>query len=408
VEPNEPLKDGAGTTTGRAGSRFKYLVMGELALSMTLLMGASLVSKGTRNIAEYDFGYDARPLLGAQFGTGARVPGSSVPAANIVADRIRAVPGVLGAAAVGHLGAENFTAISDLTVEGGDGIRLNDGYFDADAGFFRTLGLPISQGRDFVEGDRAGEGAAIINAAAAKALFPHGGAIGRRVKMGDFKSARPWVRVVGIVNTMRFSFHGNDRDYDEEPMIVTSTPAAARAEFWQLVIRPARGARGVESAVRKELKMQMPPGAYFTVGLWLPQYAAVLRAHEFVSSVFRMLAAASLLLGAAGLFSVLSYVVGQRNREFAVRMALGADRPAVVRLVLRGALELSIGGAAVGAFMGMWTGSLLSAFLTNVAPTDVGALVTAELFLVSVTTLASLVPALRASRANPVDVLRAS
>jgi ABC-type antimicrobial peptide transport system permease subunit len=117
---------------------------------------------------------------------------------------------------------------------------------------------------------------------------------------------------------------------------------------------------------------------------------------------------ASLLLGAAGLFSVMSYSVGQRLREFAVRQALGASPHDVLRLVMRGALELALGGTAFGALLSFWASAGISTVLFGVKNTDPVALVIAEVTLLAVTMAAALVPALRAMRADPVEVLRAT
>ena len=129
---------------------------------------------------------------------------------------------------------------------------------------------------------------------------------------------------------------------------------------------------------------------------------------EFTAKVFIGLGVASLILASAGLFSVLSYSVGQRMREFAVRVALGADRNDVIGLVLRDGVVMALGGTAIGAVFGMWAGFLLNSFLWGVYPADAGALVVAEVILFAVTMASCIAPALRATRADPLEILRAT
>jgi ABC-type antimicrobial peptide transport system permease subunit len=141
---------------------------------------------------------------------------------------------------------------------------------------------------------------------------------------------------------------------------------------------------------------------------WVDGYESFLAAREFVGGIFATLGLASLILATAGLFGVLAYVVNQRMREFAVRVALGASRRNVVRLVLHDSLVMALGGTAAGAFAAFFFGGLFAGrWLWGMPSIDAIALVTAEAILLIVTFTASLLPALRAARANPVDVLRA-
>jgi ABC-type antimicrobial peptide transport system permease subunit len=140
--------------------------------------------------------------------------------------------------------------------------------------------------------------------------------------------------------------------------------------------------------------------------IWSYQQAVELR--RFVSGVFVIVGFASLLLGAAGLLSVVSYAVSRRMREFAVRISLGARRRDVVRMVLRDGFELTLAGTALGAPLALWTGRLLNDLLYTIHWADAVALVVAEAVLLLTTGVALVLPALRASRANPVEILRAN
>jgi putative ABC transport system permease protein len=203
-----------------------------------------------------------------------------------------------------------------------------------------------------------------------------------------------------------FSFHEDPDDHGDS-LVFAYLPRDPLG-FSQLTVRQRPGSRAVSFAIQRRIRDALGSSGRVNVSPMLAGYDQMLQGRYFVAGVFALLGAASLALAAAGLFSVLAFAVGQRMREFAVRIALGAQSADVLRLVLRDGLELALGGTAFGAIGGMWAGSLLTKVLYDVNPTDVTAIVTAEVILLAVTLLASAVPALRAMKADPVVVLRAS
>jgi putative ABC transport system permease protein len=401
--------------------RFRVLVIAELALSMTLLMGSSLIAKATRNVANFDFGYDARPLFIASANLNVRpnIANHTADSLNAVGrrpqitdaqfnaalERVRAIKGVTSASLISGGLPERSTVSSDESRGRASALNLRI-YLNVGPGFMKTLGVPIIEGRDFVEGDRAGRGGIILDSIAARQLFPNGGAIGRLVKLGDEASKRPWLQVVGVARPaiLRFPM---DADYEVEPQVYASVPLEPTGST-DILVRPSDMRLGTVLATQRILSDQFPPNSFVHTARWLLGYESALSARRFTASIFVGLAIASLALAAAGLFSVLSYSVGQRTREFAVRVALGANRTDVVRLVLRDGLAMALGGTAAGAFLGVWAGSLLNRFLWNVSPWDAGALMLAEVILLGVTMTSCFVPALRATRADPLAVLRAT
>ncbi len=313
VDPGEPLKDGAGTTTGRSHSNFRPLIISELALSMVLLTGASLMTKATRTIADYDFGYDARPLISAQFGLHLRRDSVTSPAASMLLvqnafDRVKALPGVVSATMARAGAADNLVAVSDRTTEGGASLPLIHGYHNVNAGFFATLGIPIVRGRDFAEGDRENGGAIILDQSAAKILFPHDDPVGRLVKLGDLDSGRPWVRVIGVARDASLAFR-DDPDLDHEPALYASV-VDSQYTSGTIIIRPERGAQTVTTMAGRAMRGVFPARSYVSAGPYIANYAYILRSRTFLASVFAALGAVSIILAAVGLFSVLSYVVG--------------------------------------------------------------------------------------------------
>jgi ABC-type antimicrobial peptide transport system permease subunit len=275
--------------------------------------------------------------------------------------------------------------------------------------YFRTLGYSFAEGRDFQEGDARGTGAAILDERTARKLFPHESAIGRTLKLGDLASHQPWLTVVGIVRNKTVGFNPfPEQGVDTSEVLFVSVPDTARNTGTNFAIRTAPGALGVRVAVSRALASVLPARSFTRVVPWTETYDAQLSEERFLTLVFSLLGAASLALGAAGLFSVVSYIASQRMREFAVRVALGATRENLARLVLSEALLMALGGTAIGAGLGMWAGFMIWDKMYGVYPVDVTSLVAAELTLLVVTMLACLVPALRATRADPVSVMRAT
>ncbi len=422
ISPSEPLKESSGTTTGRPGSRFRVLVVAEIALSMVLLMGSSLIAKATRNVSNFDFGYDARPLFVATSGVtirpdaaarsvdsinaaGKRRPQMTETQFNAALNRVRGLKGVVDAAVFSYGVNEKFAVISDESRSGANQLSIRQ-YLNVGDGFMKTLGLRIMEGRDFVEGDRAGRGGVILDQLAAKQLFPHGSAIGRLVKLGDESSKRPWLPVVGVAHSAILKFP-HDAYIEEEPQVFASLPVDESATF-TVMVRPRGNPIGPMLETQHVLKDQFPPKSYVHTQYWLDDYEELLAVRQFTASIFIGLGLASLALAAAGLFSVLSYSVGQRMREFAVRVALGANRNDVMKLVLSDGLVMALGGTAIGAIFGMWAGYLLESFLFGVSPVDATALVIAEGTLFAVTMASCFAPALRATRADPLVILRAT
>ncbi|HLA89760.1 MAG TPA: FtsX-like permease family protein [Gemmatimonadaceae bacterium] len=415
THPAEPLKDNAGTTTGRAGSRFRALVVAELAMSMVLLVGASLIVKATQRAASFIIGFDPKPLLAGQIYVRAptdtmaqRYRWSAKPVDEVqgALDRIRAVPGITDVAMRGSGRPDSNQIVSDeLLVRGS--FLFTRGYSVVGPRYFDTMGIRLKAGRDFTESDALGPGAVILDEVAVRELFPYGGALGRLVKLGDRTSTRPWVPVIGIAPTIQEWLPEDPDMLRRDPQIYSIEPQG-RQRGWSFIARQSRAAPDIAVTIRRKLQDALPPRSYVSVTPFTRDIEEQLRPRRFLSGVFVLLGAVSLLMASAGLFAVLSYSVGERMREFAVRIALGARRSDILRLVLRDGLELALGGTALGAFGGMWAGQLLSKWLFGVHPADVVALVTAEAILVAVTMASCVAPAIRARQANPVDVLRAT
>lgn len=410
TDPAGTLKDSSGGSTGRARTQFRWLVIAELAMSMALMVGASLMLKSVVLMARYDFGVDTDRLITAHaysFG----LPRTAQPAeyAQIGRDalaRLRTTPGVETAAMVSSCVFDHPMVTTDRTVEGAQAATLPQ-CLNVSSQYLGTVGYAIVAGRDFEDGDVLGAGAAILDERTAHALFPHDNPIGRTLKLGNLASHKAWLPVVGIVRNRSVGFNPfPERGADTTQTIFVSTPDSTR-DAHDFVIRTAAGAHNVRVAVAHTLHDVLPRRAFTHIAPWTETYDRQLAEERFLTIIFSLLGATSLLLGAAGLFSVVSYITGQRMREFAVRVALGATRDNVAGLVLREAFLMALGGTAIGAGLGMWGGFLIWDKMYGVYPVDVTALLAAEVTLVVVTMAGCLAPALRATKANPVEVMRA-
>ena len=425
IAPAEPLKDSSGTTTGRPGRRFQTLIVAELALAMVLLFGASLITKSAGAVAAYDFGYDARSL--AQVATSIQVLRTRAAAAEaihpdartvrlgrptvaheelqLIADRLRVLPGVQAAAWTVSDRADRSIVISDATYAL-DSILYKPTILNVGPGFLDVLGLPIIAGRDFTDADRTGNGAVILDEAGARRLFPEGNAVGRLVKLGHGQSPAPWVPVIGIARNAVHQLPAYP-EIEPEPTVYVSRGRAVLAGL-RFVVRPDRSVSDVRPVIGQTVRELLPPGSSVSTSRWVTAYDRTLQSRRYTAGIFSTLGIASLILATAGLFGVLSYSVSQRMREFAVRVALGAQRKHVMRLVLRDGLVMALGGTGIGAGIGMYAAFVVYEWLWGVYPVDATALVVAEAVLLAVTMAAAALPALRATRANPVEVMRAT
>jgi putative ABC transport system permease protein len=407
VSLDEPLKDGAGTT-GRARHRYSALVIAEVALALVLVMGAGLLRKVAGRLASEEFSFPARQLLRA----GLSAPTDRRAAARdrldfqlrVVAG-VRSVPGVIDAAALTGARAPGGAVTAELT---GGGTRLVTvpSLNVVTPSYLRTVGLPIVDGRDFVDGDLGGGGVAIVNEAASALLYPRDRAVGHMLKLGGEGSQAPWVPIVGVC---RVATSWLPEEPGQMPPDVYVVRATAAGGGFTLLVRTAANHPRIAVAVTRRLHELIPGKILQFQGVvpYLDAYEADLAARFFLARLFVIIGSFALALAAVGLYGVLAYAVSTRRREFGVRVALGAGRGDLISLVLNDALVMVLAGIGVGAFVAFGASGFLGQVLADVAPTDAGTLIGTEVVLMVAATTASLAPALRAMRADPLEIMRA-
>jgi putative ABC transport system permease protein len=404
---SDAMKDGGGASTGRRGRVYRLVTVGEIAVALVVMIAATFALDVWRHEAHPIFGYDAEHVLSASV-----QPRRSCDSLNgrqqfwlDMSHRAAAVGGVRNAAAF----ATEFPMSNQITSDQpgsriqivlGRGMSL--GFTATTPDYFRVYGFPIVAGRDFEPGDAEGAGAAIVNRALAAKLWPFMSPVGRLLKLGPAASGAPWLKVVGVVGPQMTS---PDSAYDGTPLltVVRALDCRAATVAVRTTIPPARASAAVYQVVRAAV----PAGGVVTE-FRSPQgeYDEGLRVARLTTLLFVAFGVFAVLLSAVGVYGVLGYAVGQRLREFAMRSALGARTPDIAHIVVREAMEMVLGGTALGA-----TGALvvaLPAFEAAHGAEGAVALVVAEAVVMIASLAACIVPIRRAVRADPVELLRST
>jgi putative ABC transport system permease protein len=402
------LKDArSGGATRRDTRARRALVAVELALAVTLVLSAGLLLRSFRTLSAWDPGFDYDRILTFQV----FAPDSRYESEEALADlyrrarqRLEAIPGVegVGSASAGPLfgGSDGATP---FLIRGAAEVPLQDAprvrWYDAGPGYFPTLGMETIVGRNLREEDRVGSTpTALVNEAMARRYWPDGSPVGVRLSLPQWGTE---VDVVGVVPDLRPFLPG---EAVEPAVYVSNRQRVRRATFFILRTEgdPATLAPAVRAAMA-ELDPEMEPSRVTPLTENLADRLVAPRFNALLVSVFAIIA---LVLGAAGVYGVVAYAVALRTREFGIRMALGAARDEILRSVLRDGLRPLFAGLVAGLAGALLFTRLLEGLLHGVQPTDPGALLGTVLVLGTTALVASAVPALRASRTDPVVALR--
>jgi putative ABC transport system permease protein len=409
VDVNESLKQGAGraVTRGTTGRIRSGLVIAEIALSVVLLTGAGLLMKSFVALHNVALGFRPERVL---------VMSSSVPASGLEGARratrlyktllsdLSTLPGVLGAGATmatpGHVESNGGYWIDHLPNE--LSVTAPNAVFSVVApGTFGTLGIPLPRGRDFNDGDTyEAPFTAVINEALARTSFSGQDPMGRVIYCG-FDSLKP-MRIVGVVGNVRQ--YGPAREpipeiympYEQHPRPATDL---------SILVRTATEPQTVEGMMRRKVRQLSPdvPVKFTTMEASVSENVAAPRFRTLLLGIFAGLA---VCLAMAGVYGVMAYVVGQRSNELGVRMALGASRGDVLRLVLRQGLGLAALGLLLGLIGALAVSRVLSSMLFEVKPGDPMIYASVAILLALVTLMASYIPARRATKLDPLVALR--
>ena len=415
TDPAEPMKESAGTTTGRIRDRYNPLIIVEVALSTALLMSAALFIIYVARMAIFDFRYAAKRLVVAGINANGKTAATDTDVERFYTDllaRSRQLPGARAAATMRSERPDGPTVLGEQGKSGERWMNLIN-YSVVSPDFLRTFGITVTKGRDFAPGDaNAATGVVIVDEKAAARLWPDlRTPVGRMIKFGRAESKRPWLRVIGVAHAVDL-LPRRDTDLPPEPSIYVVYGHDVARQRDLLVqsdgVGGDRGRADLAVAVRREIQAVAPTMGLPKVRAWLDSYENVRSASAFMASLFAALGTFGLALCALGLYGVLAYAVSRRLRELAVRIALGARRRDVARLVLHDAAVTALAGVGVGAFVALWVTRAISELLSNVGYADVAALLVAEGILFAVAVAACAGPVRQAIRADPGQILRAS
>jgi putative ABC transport system permease protein len=405
---HDALKAGAlSTSHSRRSDRVRsLLVVTEMALSATLIVGATLLVRSVRNLQHTDLGYQPHGLYAAQLKLPASrytTPASKRAFVNAMTERLRNVRGVHSVALSALApGSRSFSVgvfeIQGETVPSDQGTSFTDGN-DVDQAYFRTMGIPLLAGTLFTDTSTAAN-QVIVNANFARKHWPLSAAIGHRVRVA-YKGEGDWQTIVGVVGDASIS--GPDMQ-STAPLLYGPSRSIDGGESLMIRAEPGTDVAASMRAIVRSLDPLMTPPDVKSLDSIVASSIAGPRFTMLLLSVFTALA---LLLAAVGLYGVMAYSVIQRTREIGIRVALGAQRQAIARIVVLRGLSLALLGAAVGLGGAYWATRLLAKLLYGVQPLDLPSFAVGGAVLVVAAIVACVVPTRRALAVDPILAMRA-
>ncbi|MCC7007676.1 MAG: ABC transporter permease [Acidobacteria bacterium] len=405
------------TTSDHQGDRLRtLLVAGQIAMTLVLLIGAGLLIHSFVRLTSVSPGFVADGRDGVVQVVRVALPERLYAEperiqsfARSVLDRIRYLPGVKSASVINSAPFGRMFIQGAFEIEGQPKPTLAAGTPKIEAGYFTTMGIPLLAGREFSPRDTAdAPKVVIISERIAREYFPGGPAtaLGQRVRVGIFDADGEWLTVVGVVADIR----QQGLDEDLKPMIYApfqqerAAPFLLRfVSFVARTVTPASVVEGIRAEIRRAAP-DLPIAGMTTMD---EAVAASVAAPRFRTLLLGLFATAATLIATCGLYGLMAYTVTQRRREIGVRMALGATRRDVLRLVLTRALHIVVAGLVVGLAGAAGVTRVLRTFLFGVTPTDPLVFVAVTLLLLAVGLMAAWLPARRATRIDPWAALRA-
>jgi predicted permease len=404
----ESLKQGGPAVGGSRHRLRNLLVIGQVTLSLVVLAGAGLFLHSLREMQRVALGFRPDGLFMASIDLGLQQY-SSARARQFLDDlqgRANALPGVEAATVAVHVPFDYGMQFSDVGT-GDDVAGARDGYVSVafnvvGPGFFETTGTTIVSGRPLdARDDEDGQQVAVINETMAKTLWPGREAIGRRFRFGRDGA---WVDVVGVAGDGKYVMLGEaPRPYFYLPM------AQAYRSPVTIIARTSSDPAALSGPVRRlltEMDAVLPVYNVRTMDRHIDDSVFGLMPMRAGASMAAVQGAIALFLAVMGLYAVVSYVVVRRTREIGVRVALGASRRDILRLVVRDGMRLSMIGLGIGLLIALGLGLVLSNVLYGLQPVDVGVVGGVTALLLAVSAAACYVPARRATRVDPLVALR--
>ena len=407
IDLNTSLKAGGRNSAGDGGfgsSRRRLrglLVVAEVAISLVLLIGAGLLVRSFAHLQQVSPGFDPGGVISMRVGPSAHpVQGraDSIALYGPIAEALAAVPGVTMRGAVSSLPFTSSVGWGSINVEGwtpAPGQELQVDQRSATPDYFRTMKIPLMQGRFFTDADLPADAqqVCIIDEKFAKRFWPNSDAVGKHL-WGDPKQP---MTIVGVVGTVK------QYGLDVDGRIVFYRPG-----IWggYQVARASSDPATVGAAMVKKLRELDPTISVFDVQTMSDRMGRSLARQRFSTVMLGAFAAFALLLAVVGVYGVISHLVSQGARDIGLRMALGAARGRILLMVLRQGLELTGAGVILGLLLAAALTRVMASLLFNVSSTDIATFAVVPLILIATAMVASYIPARRAMRVDPVVALR--
>ena len=397
------LKDESGTFRYRRSRLRSGLVMAQIAVSVLLLIGAGLFLRSLLKASAIDTGFNQQNLLLLDVQLQDTPQAQGIEMFRQMQERLKALPGVRAVSLVDQTGLDFDGYRRSVTIEGyqprpGEDRELYSN--KVGPRYFQTMEMPLLRGRDFNEQDRVGApDVVIINEALARRYFPGQEALGKRLSLSG--AAGPWLEIIGIARDGKYI------SLFEQPQPFFSLPFQQHyQEGATLLVRTENDPRLLLETARSELlaldrNLRIWNATTMTEHLSLALLP--LRIGSLAAAIFGLLA---LLLASLGIYGVVAYFVGLQQREIGVRLALGARRGDILKLVLRQGLSLTLSGIALGLLASFALTRVLASFLYGVSVLDLLTFAVVSLLLAAVALAASWIPARRATKVDPLVALR--
>jgi predicted permease len=417
-DPYDALRESGRSTTGScARQRFRsFLVAGELALGLVLLAGTGLLLKSLARISEVNPGFQPHRVMTAALALPQSQydkPEKQIAFFRSVLDRLASTPGVTSAGAGFPLPFAGSNSSASFRIEGrpvgpGDPGPWGDLRY-VTPGYFTSLGIPLLKGRLFTDDDRMGSQAvAVIDENLAKEYWPDQDPIGKKIRRND---RDPWSVIVGVVRHIRFTQLAGDDSSSEGSQLSSSGvyyfPIYQTEAPFGFLIAKSRGIpETTGDAIRQAVRDVDANQPVSDVKSMDARVAGSLGPQRFAASVLAVFAVLATVLAAIGLYGLVSYGVTQRTNELGIRMALGATRGDILRMVLRESAQVAALGSALGIVAALLLTRAIEGVLYGVSAYDATSFGGSALLLILVALAASYIPARRATRFDAMTALR--